>query len=75
MQRSAQRLVGAVIASVLPLTGPAGAQLRAAEWNVTNYGGGGIEALEKCLYGAFEGRSLAPDVLICQKFLNQDGVN
>jgi hypothetical protein len=51
------------------LAAPAAAQLRVANWNVSTYSGSGREAAFKtAIYGAYQGRSMAPDVLVCQEF-------
>jgi hypothetical protein len=52
---------------------PAGAQLRVATWNVTNYDGtpGATNrnaAFQTAIYGVFEGRSMAPDLFVGQEF-------
>jgi hypothetical protein len=47
------------------------AQFRVATWNISNYSGGRDAALKTALYGEFEGRSLAPDILLVQEFLSQ----
>jgi hypothetical protein len=70
--RSARALSGLLAAA---LAGPALAQLRVAEWNVTNYSQGRVADFKTALYGAFDGRSLAPDILIGQEFLSQAGVD
>jgi len=53
----------------------ASAQLRIANWNVTNYSSGRVSAFQTAIYGVFQGRSMAPDVLIGQEFLSAAGVN
>ncbi|MBS1706519.1 MAG: hypothetical protein JST40_11645 [Armatimonadetes bacterium] len=69
-------LKGTLVAgSLLPVL--AVAQLRVASWNVTNYGSSSTDrtaAFQTCFYGVFENRSLAPDVLICQEFLDATAV-
>ena len=49
--------------------------LRVAEWNVTNYSSGRVAAFRTAIYDSYQGRTLAPDVLIGQEFLSQTGVN
>src|SRR5574337_284006 len=49
---------------------PALAQLRVGEWNVTNYASGRVTEFGTALYGTYQGRSFAPDVLIAQEFLS-----
>ncbi|MBX3377036.1 MAG: hypothetical protein KF678_08540 [Phycisphaeraceae bacterium] len=45
------------------------AQLRIATWNVSSYNGTGRAAdFQTAIYGVFQGRSMAPDVIICQEF-------
>lgn len=55
--------------------GAANAQLRIANWNVTNYTSGRIAAFQTSFYGIFEGRQFAPDIVIGQEFLSQTAVN
>ncbi|MCC6283869.1 MAG: hypothetical protein IT439_01000 [Phycisphaerales bacterium] len=57
------------------LAGGANAQLRVATWNISFYGGGRGSDIRTAVYGVFEGRSLAPDVLLGQEFLSQAAVN
>jgi hypothetical protein len=40
------------------------AQLRIVTHNISNYGGGRNAALEAAYYDVFEGRSMAPDVIL-----------
>lgn len=47
----------------------ASAQLRIVNWNVTNYSSGRVAAFQTAIYGTFEGRSMAPDILVGQEFL------
>lgn len=66
-------------ACVLLGSSSADAQLRVCTWNVTNYSSGrvaqfGEATFGEAIYGVFEGRSLAPDVLIEQEFLSSTGV-
>ncbi|MCH7873169.1 MAG: hypothetical protein IID33_15855, partial [Planctomycetes bacterium] len=56
------------------LSGTAAAQLRVAEWNVTNYSSGRINAFQTSIYGEFEGRSMSPDIIVGQEFLSNTGV-
>jgi len=51
------------------------AQLRITTWNVTNYSSGREEAFQTAIYGAYQGRSMSPDVIIGQEFLSQAGVD
>jgi hypothetical protein len=49
--------------------GSACAQLRIADWNVSNYNGTGRTAdFQTAIYGVYQGRSMAPDVIIAQEF-------
>jgi len=69
----------AAVAIASALCASAAAQLRIVEWNVTNYSNnlpdGRDAAFRTALYGVFEGRSLAPDVLVCQEFIDAPSVN
>lgn len=57
------------------LHGPAlGETLRVASWNVTNYAGGRVAEFQTSIYGQFEGRSMAPDILVGQEFANAAAV-
>ena len=56
------------------LSWSASAQLRVATWNISNYGGGRTADIQTAVYGTFEGRSLAPDVIIGQEFLSSGAV-
>lgn len=49
-------------------------QLRVAEWNVTNYSSGRVAAFQTAIYGQFQGRSMAPDVIVGQEFESAAGV-
>jgi hypothetical protein len=53
----------------------AAAQLRVANWNVSSYSGGRIAEFQTAIYATFEGRSMAPDLLIGQEFVSQAGVD
>lgn len=73
LARSARRFL-----ALVPLVGFAGAalaQLRVAQWNVTNYSSGRVTQFQTAIYGTFEGRSMRPDILIGQEFLSQNAVN
>lgn len=54
---------------------PAFGQLRVANWNISFYSGGRISEIQTAVYGVFQGRSMSPDVLICQEFISQSAVN
>lgn len=46
-------------------------QLRFAAYNITNYDGADrAAALQTIFYGEFQGRKFAPDVIVCQEFIN-----
>ena len=57
------------------LGGSAVAQLRVANWNVTNYSSGRTVEFGTCFYTQFESRKFAPDVLVAQELISQTGVN
>ena len=52
----------------------ASAQLRVATWNISNYSGGRTADIQTAVYGVHEGRSLTPDIIICQEFLTAPAV-
>jgi hypothetical protein len=62
----------AVLAALLWPAALAGAQLRVATWNISNYGGGREAALQTSVYGVNPENSLSmsPDVLIAQEILS-----
>ncbi len=65
----ARRVV--VTAALLALTQTATADgLRIATWNITNYYGGRISDIQTAVYGEFEGRSFAPDIIIAQEIMD-----
>lgn len=59
-----------IAASVLAAQG----QLRIVTWNISNYNGGRVGDLQTSIYGAFEGRTMAPDMIIGQEFLSSAGL-
>lgn len=63
----------AIVAAIAP---PALASdgLRVATWNISNYGGGRVDALQTAVYGQFEGRSMAPDAMMVQEMLSAGAV-
>jgi hypothetical protein len=75
IRRAILRLTAVMICGAASV---ADAQLRICEWNVTNYSynlpDGRDAAFRTAIYGQFEGRSLAPDVLVCQEFISQASV-
>lgn len=51
-------------------------QLRIATYNITNYNGTDREGdLQTIFYMDFQGRKLAPDVIVCQEFINVFALN
>lgn len=70
--RAASRLVAASACAIFALN--ATAQLRVATWNISNYAGGRTADIQTAVYGVFEGRTLAPDVIIGQEFLSAAAV-
>lgn len=62
------------IASVL-LAAVAGGELRVVTYNISNYSGGRTRDLQNVIFRRFEGRSMTPDVIVCQEFLSQAAVN
>ncbi len=58
------------VAAASLATVAASAQLRVATWNISFYGGGRIADIQAAVYGVFQGRSMAPDVLLGQEFLS-----
>lgn len=64
-----------LILAALPLLGAemATAQLRIAQWNVTNYRGGRFPEFQTSIYGEFSGRSMRPDILAVQEFYTSAG--
>lgn len=53
---------------------PAAAQLRIATWNISNYTGGRQAAIESAVYASFEGRSMAPDIIVGQEWTSSFSV-
>lgn len=49
--------------------------LRIATWNISNYAGGRQSDLQTAIYGSFDGRSMSPDVLVCQEILSLSAMN
>ncbi len=64
-----------ILFSVAGLAVTGTSQLRIATWNVTNYSGGRVNEFQTAIYGQFNGRSMAPDLLIGQEFISQTAVN
>src|SRR5688572_2423996 len=72
MKNRCVRLLGGILA-FWPAV--ASAQLRVSNWNVTNYSSGRVSAFQTAIYGVYQDRTMAPDVLIGQEFLSAAGVN
>ena len=68
--RVSYRLLAACLA--LAAGGPAWAQLRVATWNISSYSGdaGRTAPIQTVVYGVFDGRSMAPDIILGQEFLS-----
>jgi endonuclease/exonuclease/phosphatase family metal-dependent hydrolase len=44
--------------------------LRVVTWNLSNYNGGRTADIQNVLFGSFEGRRVAPDVVVVQEVMN-----
>ncbi len=53
---------------------PASAQVRIAQWNITNYSSGRTADLNLCFYGTFSGRSMSPDLIFLEEMLGSGSV-
>lgn len=73
VKRAGLSMLLVAVALLLPTPSRA-AELRVATWNVTNYSSGRVAVFQTAIYGTYEGRSLAPDVLVGQEFLSATGV-
>lgn len=60
-------------AVLLALASDARAQLRIAQWNITNYNGGRVSEFQTAIYGEFMGRSMSPDLIILQEIIQGGG--
>lgn len=49
--------------------------LRVATWNISGYTGGRDSAIQNSLYGSYQGRSFAPDVLFAQEIQSSSAAN
>lgn len=49
--------------------------LRVAAWNISNYNGGNAANIATAVYGQFNGRQFAPDVILLQEIRNQSALN
>jgi hypothetical protein len=72
MELQMARLPGRLALALLAASGaatPALAQLRVCAWNVSSYPGAGSRdpAFRTALYATFQGRSLAPDIMVVQE--------
>lgn len=67
--RSVSKFVAILVAGCL--AGLASGQLRVGAYNISNYAGGRVSALQTVLYGSFQGRSMAPDALVCVEFMSE----
>ncbi len=65
------------VVGVLGVAGAAGAQLRVATWNVTNYDGPSARdpSFQLIAYGVFQGRQMAPDLILGQEFISQGALD
>lgn len=60
---------GIALMAVAALAGAAQAQLRVVAWNLSNYSGSDRQsAIQTAVYGSFEGRRMAPDIMLMQEF-------
>lgn len=64
---------GSIAAALLAGVAVAEAQLRVATWNITNYESGRVNEFGTALYGSYEGRQFAPDVLVVQELMSAVG--
>jgi hypothetical protein len=55
--------------------GSASAQLRIVAWNISFYGGGREADFKTAVYGAFEGRSMSPDILMVNEVTSETGAS
>lgn len=67
------RLIVTIVAALLSAT--AWAELRVVTYNISHYGGGRSRDLRNVIFWKFEGRSMTPDVIVCQEFMSQAAVN
>jgi endonuclease/exonuclease/phosphatase family metal-dependent hydrolase len=65
------RRAGVLALGVALLVGSsAQAQLRVVSWNVSNYSGGRVADIQTTVYGVYQTRSMAPDIILAQEFLS-----
>ncbi len=67
------RLVVTLVVGLL--SAPTSAELRVMTYNITYYNGGRSRDLQNVIFRRFEGRSVTPDVIVCQEFMSQAAVN
>jgi endonuclease/exonuclease/phosphatase family metal-dependent hydrolase len=72
VMRGGSMVLGALL---LGATSVSLAQLRICTYNVTDYSSGRVADFQNIMYGTFDGRRLAPDVIVGQEFLSQAGVD
>ena len=81
MKNSSVRTGIAAAAAVFACAGAASAQLRIANWNVTNYTGGRFAEFQTAIYGvvptglALEGQRFAPDIILGEEYISAAGVD
>ncbi len=64
-----RRALAALVLAAASSGGTAFAQLRVVAWNLTNWDGTDrIADVQTAVYGAFNGRSMSPDVILAQEF-------
>lgn len=56
---------------MLATAAPALAQVRIAQWNVTNYQSGRVADFQTAIYGSFSGRSMSPDLLMIEEVIEE----
>lgn len=66
-QREITSIAAMGAAALMVMSGAANAQLRVAAWNITSYGGGREADLANAVYGVYQGRQFAPDVIVVQE--------
>ena len=72
----AAALLGRCLQSAGAAAVPALAQpLRVVNWNISNYSGGRAADLQTAIFGEYQGRSMAPDIIICEEFTSQNAVD
>jgi len=64
----------ALVASLLAASAVLADGVRIVTWNISNYSGGRIDALQTSVYAQFEGRSMAPDAILLQEMLSAGAI-